>query len=152
MTLIILIAISIAGIIGLSILYYRRIHLLMISIFYGKYSINYYNKFRSYYYRSPFPSIVKDDLYTQIHDFTENQNILHITTSREIKFSDVPFSTSFKALLRKKGTPNYYTALEVADSVIDIPAYKDSAYKYNLRVLYFFWNRTFFMGAFEFRE
>lgn len=149
---IIIIAIAIIGIIGLAILSYRRIHLLLISILFGKYSLHYYTAFRGYYYRAPLPTSIKDDLYTQLYSFVADPSVPHFATHRAIQFLDVPFSIPFRTLLRRKGKPDYYVAQKVSTGVVEIPGYKDKSHKYDLRVLYFFWDRIFFMGVFEFRD
>jgi hypothetical protein len=137
----------------LYLIFRKRIHLILIWLFYGDYSRKYVATYREYFYKNPLPQCIKDDFINHIIAFFKfsNEASKHRTINK-IEYLGFRFGSSLKDLLKRGRKPDYLNVIDDFGHEIKIIGFSEDLFESDVRELYYFIDGTFFMGEFYFPE
>lgn len=133
----------------------RIINLTLISIVYGHYSYDYFNKYKSYFVRSPFQYCFRDDFVAHLlYILAKQEDLPSFKSGKEIYFENTPYFINYKDFLKKKGKPYCFNAYFFNNLNFEIKAlgYQENIAGSKATIVFYFMNDSFFMGEYIFRN
>ncbi|MEI6821066.1 MAG: hypothetical protein WCL51_03970 [Bacteroidota bacterium] len=123
------------------------------SLVYGKYSLQYVDLFKKNDLRSPFIPCIKDEFIFHILMFLKKTpKAKTFTTTDNIQFGNIPFTTTYKEVFRSMGIPFCFNSMMVKNHEIKIIGYQEMLNQTKLKSVYFFINDVFVVGEYLFSD
>lgn len=127
--------------------------LLLIKLFYTKYSYRYLNLYKRYTNKNPYSYCIKNEFIYHILMFLDrDKDSVSYKTSKVIKFGDIPYLTTFAEIKKLKGNPVCFNAYKHNFIDVKIIGYKEIMYDIEIKAFYYFIDNIFFMGEYVFKE
>jgi hypothetical protein len=126
-----------------------------VMIIHGKYSFEYMTSYKKAFIRSPFQYCFRDEFFSHVLFILDRKDGLPtFRTHHPINFENQPFFTSYKKLLKEKGKPYCYNAFSFDNPhfIIKAVGYQEVIANKKGTAVYYFFNDTFFMGEYIFKE
>ena len=136
------------------------IRLMIVRIFYGKYSLVYnelYKKLKSRIdtdtEKLPFTKCIKNlPQYNVFELFKKDSSYKVNKTNRIISFGNIPFSESFEKIKKESGKHFCYNIYKINLSEWKVLGFKEKKFDTNMKTLYYFLNDKFFFGEYVFSD
>jgi hypothetical protein len=117
-------------------------------LFYGEYSYKYISLYKNYTKKSPHVYCFKDEIIFHIIPFISNENIKTLNTQKDIHFGDTKFFSNYSQIIKTKGTPFCFNTFMLNSTEVKVAGYKISMFGTEIKALYFFHDKIFFMGEY----
>lgn len=132
---------------------YKRLVLMMVKLFYSKYSYKYLRVYKGFYYTSPFGYCIRDDISQHLLPFVGPEKDLPVfKTKKHITFGNWDFYSKMSKIRKKQGKPICFNAFKLGKTHFRILGYRDMLANIPTRVLYFGLDNHFFMGEYVFKK
>ncbi len=131
---------------------YRFFALLIVRLVKGRYSFAYVAVFKYFFKKSPGSVAIKDDVINHIYMFFGDKGCIKQKTLKPISFENAKFFEKKPKLLKKLGRPDFYSVFLLNESIGEVFGYSDVLFGANVRLLYFFLEKRFFLGEYCFGE
>ena len=131
------------------IVFFPRIITFLSRLFFGKYSVRYYNIHKRMTRKSPYRHCFKGDFINHLAGFKNVSNSLErYDTSSEIKFENIDFLTKYPRIIRHKKKPHCVSLQK--EEFFDLKAFgfRDTRFSSSIQTNYYFLNKRFFMGEY----
>lgn len=141
----------------LIIIFWRRIWIILqiawLSIFYGRYSFEFLDFFKTRNIRSPHNTCIKDEITVHFLVFYRKlRNFREIKTPYELTFSDTPAFSTYKEVRKLKGTPDCMNIARFPEARVVLIGYRELLQDIRVKRLYYFIHDRFIMGEIQFNE
>ncbi len=134
------------------VLNYRFFVLSIVRLVKGRYSFAYVAVFKYFFKKSPGSVAIKDDVINHIYMFFGENGCEKQKTLKPISFENAKFFEKKPKVLKKLGRPDYHSVFLMNDSIGEVFGYSDVLFGANVRILYFFLEKRFFLGEYSFGE
>ena len=117
-------------------------------LIYGEYSYKYISLYKNYTKKSPHVYCFKDEVIFHIIPFISNEDVKKLETQKDIQFGDTKFFSNYSQIIKAKGKPFCFNTFMLNLAEVKVAGYKISMFNTEIKALYFFHNKIFFMGEY----
>ena len=121
-------------------------------LIYGEYSYKYISLYKNYTKKSPHVYCFKDEIIFHIIPLISNENVKKLKTQKDIQFGDTKFFSNYSQIINTKGKPFCYNTFLLNSTEVKVAGYKVSMFNSEIKALYFFYDKIFFMGEYVIKK
>ncbi len=129
-----------------------RFSIFYTKVIYGGYSYKYVSLYKYYTKKSPHVYCFKDEVIFHIIPFISKEKIKTLRSQNNIQFGDTNFFSTYSQIIDAKGKPFCFNTFMLNSTEVKVAGYKVSMFNTEIKALYFFYDKVFFMGEYVIKK